>query len=186
MERREHLITVTRDLILEQGIQAASMSKIGKLSKVSMGSIYNMFESKDDLINSVFCYCAKQFVVFNEDNFHISATSFKEAIFSALKQYIHNALAHPKDFQFADMYRLSPLVKRNAFIINSQVRYGDYTLDEAMAAKLMKEMPVVMISDIVFGIINRSIHSHIVGAIELDETRIDQLIIITWDALSKQ
>ena len=54
IQKSRRLLTAVRDMVLENGIQGASMSKISKAANVPMGTIYTMFPTKDDLINATY------------------------------------------------------------------------------------------------------------------------------------
>lgn len=51
--KRADILIATRDLIIEQGLQSTSMSQIARRAGVGMGTIYNYFENKEDLVRRV-------------------------------------------------------------------------------------------------------------------------------------
>jgi len=52
--KRDQIILATRDLVFEQGLQDVAMSQIAQRVQVGMGTIYNYFHSKEDLVFCLF------------------------------------------------------------------------------------------------------------------------------------
>jgi AcrR family transcriptional regulator len=52
--KRDQILLATRDLVFEQGLQAVTMSQIAERAHVGMGTIYNYFPSKEDLVFFLF------------------------------------------------------------------------------------------------------------------------------------
>ncbi|QIK69759.1 TetR/AcrR family transcriptional regulator [Erysipelothrix sp. HDW6C] len=47
---KEHLIDIARKIVLEEGLDALSMRRVAKEANVALGSVYNYFDSKSDLV----------------------------------------------------------------------------------------------------------------------------------------
>src|SRR5579859_643537 len=54
-DKREAILQAALELIAQHGLQHTPMSLISKHSKASAGVIYHYFESKDDLLQSLYC-----------------------------------------------------------------------------------------------------------------------------------
>lgn len=50
--KREQILRATLELILENGLQAASMSLISRRAEVPVGTIYRIFPGKEALVNA--------------------------------------------------------------------------------------------------------------------------------------
>lgn len=48
-QRREEILAAARTLLLEEGLKAASINRIAKLSELSIGAIYFYFKDKEEL-----------------------------------------------------------------------------------------------------------------------------------------
>lgn len=184
MTRKIHVIETTRDLILGQGLQGASMAKIGKLSKVSIGSIYHMFASKEILINEVYRYSASQYLLLGQDVISFEGDTFKAAVFAALNEYIQKALDNPKDFLFVERHRYSPLITWQSKL-NLEVLYSGLTIKEAAQANIIKDFPEALSRAMTYGIINNVLSAHLAGELCLDAESIRETIQATWDAIKK-
>src|SRR5581483_927722 len=52
--KSDQIILAARDLVFEQGLQDVTMSQIAQRAQVGMGTIYNYFPSKEDLVFCLF------------------------------------------------------------------------------------------------------------------------------------
>ena len=55
--KREQILRATLELILENGLQAASMSLISRRAEVPVGTIYRIFSGKEALVNALYQEC---------------------------------------------------------------------------------------------------------------------------------
>lgn len=55
--KREQILRATLELILENGLQAASMSLISRRAEVPVGTIYRIFPGKEALVNALYQEC---------------------------------------------------------------------------------------------------------------------------------
>ncbi|GKT26967.1 hypothetical protein ADUPG1_004725, partial [Aduncisulcus paluster] len=55
-DKRQLVLDATLELIMESGVQAASMSKVSKRSGVAVGTIYHYFSSKEAIITELYRY----------------------------------------------------------------------------------------------------------------------------------
>ena len=56
VDKREQIILAAMTLLIENGVQGTPMSAIAKEANTGMGTIYNYFPTKEDLINSTYIY----------------------------------------------------------------------------------------------------------------------------------
>lgn len=47
---KDELLTICKNIVAEKGIEAINMREVARRSKVAVGSLYNYFPSKDDLM----------------------------------------------------------------------------------------------------------------------------------------
>ncbi len=57
---KEHIIEKASKVLNQRGFYASSLSEIMEVTGLKKGGIYNHFESKDEIISSVFSYCVKE------------------------------------------------------------------------------------------------------------------------------
>ena len=109
-EKRVRILQTVRDLVLERGLQNVSMSLISKSTKVPIGSIYNLFPSKEALVNAVYVYCRDSFyqsVIHSELD---SGSGFEVNFKIFVRRYIHSAIDHAQNYLFVEQYHLSTAI----------------------------------------------------------------------------
>ena len=109
-EKRVRILQTVRDLVLERGLQNVSMSLISKSTKVPIGSIYNLFPSKEALVNAVYVYCRDSFyqsVIHSELD---SGSGFEVNFKIFVRRYIHSAIDHAQNYLFVEQYHLSSAI----------------------------------------------------------------------------
>ena len=108
MEKSDKIIQSAMKLFIENGVQATPMSAIAKAADTGMGTIYNYFPTKEELINAIYLYIKK-----NETNslkLPFADESIKrrfDYFFAALIRYF---LDNPQHFRFMDQFHNSPIL----------------------------------------------------------------------------
>lgn len=98
---REMILAESRKLVMEEGIQAVNMRTVARVCGVAVGSIYNYFPSKADLLS------AAVEEVWN-DIFHMSEDVFSSQSFSACISWLFESvrkgcMKYPGFFTFHSM-----------------------------------------------------------------------------------
>jgi len=182
MDKKTHVICITRDLILEEGLQSASMSKIGKVSGVAIGTIYNLFPSKEILINEVYLYSRNKFLDVYDTKLNQENTTFKEALMHLLENYIEKALNNKNDYLFVEQYHLSSTLNEDTRLPD-HITLGNLLLDEAIKECIVKPLPPALFTSILLGVINKPISAHFAGLVTIDNDTKKMLLAIAWDAI---
>ena len=101
--KREQILRATLELILENGLQAASMSLISRRAEVPVGTIYRIFPGKEALVNALYQEC--------RDLLFASITDPRgedlpprEAFHAMFGRYIRTALEHREEFLFVEQF----------------------------------------------------------------------------------
>lgn len=108
VDKREQIIQAAMQLFVEQDVQATPMSAIAKAAKTGMGTIYNYFVTKEELINAIF-------ISIKTDQYRHVAKEFDGV--AVKKQFEHYYvgfsqywLEHPVHFFFVDQFERSPVL----------------------------------------------------------------------------
>ena len=183
IQKSRRLLTAVRDMVLENGIQGASMSKISKAANVPMGTIYTMFPTKDDLINATYIFCRENYmgnICFPQIR---SDTDWKPAIREAVFAYIDSAISHDRDFLFVEQCYLNPII-RPELISDRGTLFGEVSMDEIIHHNSEQKRPAYLIQHLALAVIHKSINLHLTGRITLDiETR-EEIARICWSILA--
>jgi len=109
VDKREQIILAALRLLAEKGIQATPMSAIAREAGTGMGTIYNYFATKEELINAIYLY-----IKFSEIDQIVKSidesASLKMKFFHYYTSFIHFYLKHPESFAFMDQFHSSPVI----------------------------------------------------------------------------
>lgn len=107
--KRRDIMDATIALVCEQGVQASSMSRIASRAGVGMGTIYNYFEGKEDLLAAIYVEHGHRLHRAIFSSFPETAT-FEQRFKHVWRSMIDHFGAHPDEFHFAERVRNSGLL----------------------------------------------------------------------------
>lgn len=95
-------------LLTANGVQGTPMSAIAKAADTGMGTIYNYFTTKEDLINAIYIFIKNEEfkntkLLFNDESLKMQFDRHYGAV-------LHYYINHPKHFKFIDQFHNSPLL----------------------------------------------------------------------------
>ncbi|RLJ32362.1 TetR family transcriptional regulator [Chryseobacterium sp. 7] len=108
VNKKEQIIIAAMKLLIEKGVQSTPMSAIAKAAGTGMGTIYNYFSTKEELINAIYLYIKSvevQFVI-QESN----ESSLKITFLNYYKAFINFNIQNPEFFFFMDQMQNSPVI----------------------------------------------------------------------------
>src|SRR5579859_7805419 len=109
-DKREAILQAALELIAEYGLQHTPMSLISKRAKASAGVIYHYFESKDDLLLSLYCRIKGDMGrawLTADDPQQPLARRFQSLLLAMFRYCI----AHPREVAFLEQYESLPLTQ---------------------------------------------------------------------------
>jgi AcrR family transcriptional regulator len=110
VDKKEQIMNGAMKLFVEQDVQATPMSAIAKEAKTGMGTIYNYFATKEELINSIFIYIkTDQQEKISQSVEGISVRKQFEHYYLGYNQYW---LTYPLHFKFVDQFERSPILSQ--------------------------------------------------------------------------
>lgn len=120
---KEKIVVTTFNLVTELGLEGFSIGKLSKKLNCTKSSIYNYFESKDDLLNCVMRYLSQQITN--------SMTGCEDPV-EQFKQHAKFVFENKAVFGFFHMYR-------NASFVDCDTieQLGD---EQSMADKLVEDL----------------------------------------------
>jgi len=184
-DTRKRLLDTTRKLLISKGLQNTSMSLISKTSRVSVGSIYNLYESKEELINDAYMD-SRQRMMDAALHIPVDALDTPKSYYKKMaRSYLDAAFQYPDDFLFLSQYHLSPVIDKN--ILNSPdvpIGLPEHTVSYYVQKGILKPLEPRALDYIALGIVNQIINAHYSGFLTLTEDMIDTLLEACWDAIS--
>jgi AcrR family transcriptional regulator len=106
--KKETIIQAAMKLLTSNGVQATPMSAIAKEANTGMGTIYNYFATKEDLINAIYLYIKEDEV--RSVMLSGSQDSIKRQFDHFYAVLVRYFIKNPLHFQFMDQFHNSPLL----------------------------------------------------------------------------
>ena len=172
-------------LLSEGGFQQSPMSKLAEMSKVSIGTIYLYFPSKEELIQCLFEDVRQKMELAILGKYNTKAplrTRFKILFMNICDYYLHNK----SHFIFMDQFLLS---KYNTEVLDAfsenvskqfQLAYRD-----GIKLKELRKVPFETVMALVYGPIVSSFKMHHTGYRKLTKDLIAELEDCVWSSIAR-
>jgi AcrR family transcriptional regulator len=206
-EKREAILQAALELVAENGLQHTPMSLISKRSRASAGVIYHYFESKEDLLETLYWRIKKDMtraLVAADDPRQPLAKRF-QTLWLSIFRY---CLAHPQEMAYLEQYECVPKAKRPDALLHSgaktlddlienlrtQDAFDDLPLEEKTlyslivdlrAQDLIKNLPLEIIGEFTYGMALRMALQVNAGQVSLDEATLNEIAKACWDAIAR-
>lgn len=120
LDRKERLFEAALKLFSELGFHGVAVPKIAKEAGIATGSIYNYFESKEELVNQLFWYWKNQLKEYYLDEYPIDALIDHQFVFiwDRLHKYAHD---HPLAFQFIEGHMHASYLNQDCLDLEEEV-----------------------------------------------------------------
>lgn len=173
----------TLDLIAEHGLLNTTIALIARQAKSSPGIIYHYFESKNDIIHSLYQVILQQYTEALMADDPLSQ-DWCERLKRIWLSTFHYFVAHPKHASFLEQY------KNSAYVQYTQSIESDENLSPLIQAiradiekGLIKNMPFDVIYTLTVDVAKSLAKLQIAGIIQLDEVMLDDIAAASCRAL---
>ena len=187
-DKRDEIVRAALELIAENGFHGAPMAMIADKAGVGAGTIYRYFENKDVLINELYRELEHRLYAVLMGGYSPEKPVRERFIHlgSAILRY---CITNPLDFRYLEQFHNSPygVVHRKDKISGEADEKDIYRklFEEALAKKVIKDLPLVVLFALAFGPLITVARDHILGFVVLDEALIKQTIAASWDGLKR-
>jgi len=180
------VLETTLQLLSKNDLQATSMALISSESGVSMGSIYNSFSGKEDIINELF----RGIVVSQTEevlqDFYNNASIF-ERFAKAWRKVIESSVNNSAAFMFMEQYSMSPYIydssKQEAYE-NNWCGPLSQMYAEAMEEQLFRQEDPRLMVQMHWGTVVFLVKGHLQGNLTLNSDVIDMAVRSCWNSVS--
>jgi AcrR family transcriptional regulator len=174
-DRRGVILQATLDLIAEHSLLNTTISLIAKEAKSSPGIIYHYFESKDEIIHSLYEIILQQYTEALMVNDPLSYDWF-ERLKSVWLSTFHYFVAHPKHASFLEQY------KNSAYAHYTQSIEADPnlapligTIRKDIEQGSIKALPFDVIYALTVDVAKSLAKLQIAGIVHLDEATLEEI-----------
>lgn len=183
--KRDDILHATLKLIVEHDLDHTSMDMIAREARVGMGTIYNYFPSKEELVNELYRSLKRQ-TVSAVLRGHSPDAPLREQFFVIWRNSFSFYLAHPDVFQFLEQYSYSPVISPESKELGWKLWEAPIRMvEEGRTQQVLKELPTDILMLIANSPIYNLVREHILGHIELDDGQIEAAITACWDAIKR-
>ncbi len=110
-EKRNSIKRAVVNIILEKGMNGASISKIAKTAGVSPATVYIYYENKDEMLRDIYNEYAEDIFSHLLQNLTIEMTG-EQFIDSLVREYYHYITSNEEVFHFVEQFDFCPTLKR--------------------------------------------------------------------------
>jgi len=116
-EKRNSIKKAVVDIILEQGMHGASISKIAKLAGVSPATVYVYYENKDEMLRDIYNEYAED--IFSHIITQLSAQMSGEQFIDNLIREYYGYITHNEEiYHFVEQFDFCPTLKRGCHTLS--------------------------------------------------------------------
>ena len=110
-EKRNSIKKAVVEIILEQGMHGASISKIAKSAGVSPATVYIYYENKDEMLRDIYSEYAEDIFshIISQLNSHMTGEQF---IDSLIREYYSYITRHEEIYHFVEQFNFCPVLKQ--------------------------------------------------------------------------
>ena len=184
-DKRQRILDTSLELIMKQGIQATSMSKVSKESGVAVGTIYHHFESKEAIITELYRHFKLEMLQVMTTDLNVSDTL--DSIFTEVViRLFRYSKINPNALEFCETFASSP-------IIDSKVReevtqaFQGFTEnfigkmgEEGVLNSTRKDMLMIYLNGAIFSMLR----AQIAGQIDWSESEVRDYMRLVWKGIS--
>ena len=179
MNKRDDILHAALKLFVEQGEQATSMKLVGKEAKCGIGTMYNYFPSKDELINELY--------VETKTNLLKSILEALDTNVPVKQQFIETwlkatdfAYTNPTEYKFLEIYSHSPKISKEASEEVNKLLFpllGIY--EQGKREGIIKNQDTLQL--LIFT--NGAITASVINNPTIDEQGKMAVVLMAWDAI---
>lgn len=161
-----------------------SLSDIAKQLEIPDQAIKEFYSNKEDLINDLFLYCIDLSLIYIKENLNEKA-DIKEKIDYISFKLIEWAVKNPDAFSLIQQVANSPYVNQNVMdTIFKKIDFILQIIEQGKKEKILKDSPTILLSDILFGLITRTISYFIRNEHEFhNKVHLEQAQKMIWDSI---
>jgi AcrR family transcriptional regulator len=184
--KRKQILLATRDLVFEQGLQDVAMSEIAQRAQVGMGTIYNYFHSKEDLVFCLFSEIKASMSQCVMEGYDATQPVVDRVLY-LLNSLVRYCIQHPREFLLINQLTQIPFIHERAKSeqVPALIVALNQVMIDAQEQHLLKAMPLDVMAVLLLGTTNALVEAHMRQQIHLDEATIEQATLACWDAIKR-
>jgi TetR/AcrR family transcriptional regulator, repressor of fatR-cypB operon len=184
VEKKEKIIKAAMQLLTDNGVQATPMSAIANAAGTGMGTIYNYFATKEELINAIYLYIKQD----ETDKLKTPSTNapIKHGFDHFYETLIRYFIAHPLHFRFMDQFSSSPILTQATKEEGMKVMETMVTLmAKGQEQGILKQIPLNELFHFLNGGLMGFVRWVVTDKIPVTKTLLDHQLRMAWDTVKQ-
>jgi len=179
VNKKENIFKAALKLFVEHGEQATSMKWIAKEAECGIGTMYNYFESKEELINELYIEIkTKLFTEILEK--HNEQAPVKMQFIQAWLKSMNYAISNVIEYRFLQVFSHSPIIsEQTTEKVNKLILPIFKIFEEGKKEGIIKKQDTMSL--VIFT--NGAITASICNNSNISEQMKNDIILMAWDAI---
>jgi len=179
MSKKDDILQAALKLFVEQGEQATSMKWIANEAKCGIGTMYNYFQSKDDLISELYLKI-KTDLFTSITNALDSNAPVKQQFVDTWLKAIDYIISNPLENKFLDIFSHSPRISQEVSEEVNKLIYPVIAIfEKGKREGIIKDQDTLQL--VIFA--NGAINACVVRNPNIDEQAKKEIVLMAWDAI---
>lgn len=179
MDKQTDILNAALRLFVEKGEQATSMKLISKEANCGMGTMYNYFASKEELMNRLYKKVKDELWANVFENFDFAA-SIKIKLLTAWSGIIEFGLKEPLKFKYLALFSdTSKIKEKSEAVSESKENYLLDIYEEGKQQGILKNYDTAQLILFNYG----AIMKNIITFPGMSEEYKNRLLVLAWDAI---
>jgi len=183
VNKKEQILKAALKLLTEKGVHATPVSAIAKEAGTGMGTIYNYFPTKEDLINALYVsikHEEQEALVKVQADLPIK-TQF-EAYYSSAVQFFIDS---PVFFEFMQQLQFSPIITEESKAAGYAAIEVVFELIElGKQQRIIKDLPTIELMQFVGGTVSAYLRYHFDHE-QVEASSLHNQLKLVWDAIKE-
>jgi len=184
VNKKEEILQAALKLLIANGVHATPMSAIAKAANTGMGTIYNYFGNKEELINAIYVKIKQQEEkVFAKVDTRLPVKTQFEAYYRAS---LHFFIANPLAFKFMIQLHPSPIITEESRNVGKASLGKVFDLlKKGQQERIIKTINTSELLQFVGGTLTTYLNWHFSSKQKEINERIENQLKMVWDAIKE-
>ncbi|WP_161625307.1 TetR/AcrR family transcriptional regulator [Pontibacillus halophilus] len=192
MQKREDILSATLTLIIDEGVEAVTLSKILKRADVGSGTLYNYFSSKEELILVLYTELRQKMSSFVLDGYDPNQ-SLRLRFENFVQNLIRYCIQHHDEVNFIEhySYTLHKTHKDDSHLHESEMNDGGFfeaflaLIKDGQNEKIFRPLDQKLVFQLLSGMIFSVTKGAQTGKFDLTDEYIQQVVTACWNAIKE-
>lgn len=189
-DKKEAIFQSTLVLLQDNGFHGTPMSQIAQQAKISVGTIYHYFESKEDLILELFAYCKVKLMDYIFKSTTLDEYNYEQEFRVVWKRFVQFHTDYPAYFRFMNQFYSSPFHEMERLRKQQQPMEKTTNIQSFLAHGIqinqLRNTNIQILNSAFTGIAVSYVKSVIFGKVSIENEQLDEMVDLVWKSIKKE